>query len=519
MVDTWMDGVQKSNNKLDEHFDGQRPTSADNTMQQAAQQHENTTSGPFGNSQAEAEQPSTSYGPADRATLLHKFTVGPTRSRRLQGLMDVLLMAVALLPTAIMRIVRSGMGLLGITEHRWRGISMHVPLTPNDRQQLLLLANSLEAGRLGRMPEAPDRGPVAPWQQLLLDTHVILVAASSTASAFGLPYEGMPEAALQCKLASYLRTVASGSTVCTQDCFKAMRKHGRKTMTSLCSAAPSMPAPAPSTLSHSPSSALMMRKPSPKKVAKAYMAACLMQQSRVHAQTLIQLVAQLPGGQGDLVETVSLISLAPGAEYLRLLGDRYAEQVEAMTEFNRLRPSDAKKEPEVQGMAINARVHEVGVVRRQPEAWQSGSGAGSGEAAVLPGQNGAVGEGLYDGGLNKPSGTGAEDVPMPVRISGGGAAGVAGYRPSGTGGTLFAPRTSLAGPGDRASRPGDAGTQAAEGASGGGGPHAASGAYSVDKLEQLPDAYAGPDAGAEFGGEGDDGEGERLLKVRSGCVQ
>eukprot|EP00198_Chlamydomonas_reinhardtii_P011783 XP_001701120.1 predicted protein [Chlamydomonas reinhardtii] len=256
-------------------------------------------------------------------------------------------MVLTLIPTAVLRLVRACMGLVGVTEHRWRGISLHVPLTLEDHKHLELLAANL---------------------QLTLDVHAILAAASSTAAAFGLPYEGMPEAALHSKLSTYIRGVASSETVCTQDCFKAMRKLGRKTMESLCAAAQRSPAPAPSSssksgghkgLRSSPSASSMMVKPKPKAVAKAFMSACLMQLSRAHAETLIQLVAALPDGS-DLVEAVSLISLAPGAEYLRLLGEeRFAEQLEAMSEFGRLRPSDAKKEPEMQGMAINARVHEA----------------------------------------------------------------------------------------------------------------------------------------------------------------
>ncbi|KAG2451138.1 hypothetical protein HYH02_004405 [Chlamydomonas schloesseri] len=327
----------------------------------------------------ENEVASTSYPAADdTAALLHKFSVHPTSSPRVRGLIDVLMMVLTLIPTAVLRLVRACMGLVGVTEHRWRGISLHVPLTLEDRKQLELLAANLVAGRIGRRPEAPERGPVPPSQQLTLDVHAILAAAASTAAAFALPYEGMPEAALHAKLSSYIRGVASWDTVCTQDCFKAMRKLGRKTMESLCAAAPRAPAPAPPASSNTPggvggisaphlrktpSAASMMVRPKPKAVAKAFMAACLMQLSRAHAETLIQLVAALPDGS-DLVETVSLISLAPGAEYLRLLGEeRFAEQLEAMSEFGRLRPSDAKKEPEVQGMAINARVHEVGVVR------------------------------------------------------------------------------------------------------------------------------------------------------------
>ncbi|PNH05297.1 Type I inositol 3,4-bisphosphate 4-phosphatase [Tetrabaena socialis] len=322
------------------------------------------------------EPPYPRYDAADSSTLLRKFSVHPTSSRRMQGLADVALMVLALLPTAVLRLIRAAMGLVGVTEHRWRGISMAVPLELEDRKQLELTAANLVAGRLGRRPEPPARGPVPPSQQLLLDTHAVLAAAASTAIAFGLLYDGHPEADLQAKLSSYLRAVAAGDTVCTQDCFKAMRKLGRKALVALCAAAPRMPAPAPPApssarssppgLRSSPSSTSFMARPKPKHVAKAYMTACLMQQGRSHAEKLIQLTAQLPDGS-DLVETVSLVNLAPGAEYLRLLGgehaDRFAEQLEHMAEFGRLRPSDAKKEPEVQGMAINARVHQVGIVR------------------------------------------------------------------------------------------------------------------------------------------------------------
>ncbi|KAG2484581.1 hypothetical protein HYH03_016624 [Edaphochlamys debaryana] len=322
---------------------------------------------------------STSYD-TDSTALIPKFDVKPTSSRRLQGLADLGLMAALLLPTILLRFVRTAMGLVGITEHRWRGISMHVPLTLDDRRQLEALSANLVSGHVGRRPEPPARGPVAPSQQLLLDLHVILAAASLTASAFGLPYEGMPEAALHGRLGSYVRSLASSDSVCTQDCFKAMRKMGRKQLVALCSAAPRRPTStagpgAPSArLRSSPSTSRMMAQPDKKAVAKAFMSACLMQSSSAYATTLVGLVARLPDGSGDLVESISLIPLDPGAEYLRLLNEgvgpgrpavgRFAEQLEAMCgELGRARPSDAKKEPEVQGMAINARVHEIGVVR------------------------------------------------------------------------------------------------------------------------------------------------------------
>ncbi|GLI63464.1 hypothetical protein VaNZ11_006438 [Volvox africanus] len=323
--------------------------------------------------------PNASYDSADHATLLRKFAVHATSSRRLQGLADAGLMLLALLPTVFLRLIRAAMGLLGITEHRWRGISMVVPLTLEDRTQLEVIVHNLVAGRLGRRPEPPLRGPVSPAQQLFLDVHAILAAASATASAFSLQYDGVAEAALQAKLASYLRSVAADECVCTQDCVKKMRKMARKTLTLLCAAAPTQPAPNAASSSRTaaalarlrflPSATHMATRPRARAVAKAFMAACLLEQSRSQPDTLIQLVARLPDGDGDLVETMSLVPLAPGAEYLRLLGaaagdpQRFAEQLEAAVDFGRLRPSDAKKDPAMQGIAINARVHSVGVVR------------------------------------------------------------------------------------------------------------------------------------------------------------
>ncbi|GIL69286.1 hypothetical protein Vretimale_12597 [Volvox reticuliferus] len=326
------------------------------------------------------DPPNTTYDAADNATLLRKFVVHATSSRRLQGLADAGLMLLALLPTVLLRFIRAAMGLLGITEHRWRGISMVVPLTLEDRTQLEVTVRNLVAGRLGRRPEPPRRGPVSPAQQLFLDVHAILAAATATATAFSLPYDGMAEAALQAKLASYLRGVAADESVCTQDCVKKMRKMARKTLTSLCAAAPTQPAPSAASsasgtaavlaaLRSSSSATHMVTRPKPWAVAKAFMAACLLEQSRSQPDTLIQLVARLPDGEGDLVETMSFVPLAPGAEYLRLLsaaaGDpqQFAEQLEAAVDFGRLRPSDAKKDPAMQGLAINARVHSVGVVR------------------------------------------------------------------------------------------------------------------------------------------------------------
>ncbi|EFJ41630.1 hypothetical protein VOLCADRAFT_98381 [Volvox carteri f. nagariensis] len=332
------------------------------------------------------EAPSTSYDAADRATLLRKFTVHATSSRRLQGLADAGLMLLALLPTVLLRLIRAAMGLLGITEHRWRGISMVVPLTLEDRTQIEVAVRNLAAGRLGRRPEPPRRGPVSPAQQLLLDTHAILAAAATTATAFSLPYDGMPHAALQAKLASYLRGVAAAEDVCTQDCLKQMRKMARKTLMALCAAAPQFPVDAsanpgcgsnssssffqtPKRTSSVSSTIHMVSRPKPRAVATAFMAACLLELSRSQPETLIHLVARLPDGDGDLVETMTLVPLAPGAEYLRLLAaasdepHRFEEQLEAAMEFGRLRPSDAKKENAMQGLTINARVHGVGVVR------------------------------------------------------------------------------------------------------------------------------------------------------------
>ncbi|KXZ45597.1 hypothetical protein GPECTOR_53g90 [Gonium pectorale] len=355
------------------------------------------------------EQPDSS----DDVALLRKFSVHPTSSRRLQGLADVALMVLALLPTAVLRLIRATMGLFGVTEHRWRGISMAVPLSIEDRMQLELTASNLVAGRLGRRPDPPERGPVPPALQLLLDTHSILAAAASTAAAFGLPYDGHPEAALQAKLASYLRSMAAGEEVCTQDCFKAMRKMGRKAVVGLVDSAPARPAP---------------RAAKPRAVAKAFVAACLLQHSRSHATTLIQLVSRLPEEGADLVETVSLIPLAAGAEYLRLLagarslsdggdgaaaaGEQFAEQLEAMAEFGRLRPSDAKKEPGVQGMAINARLHEVGVVRRSAPVFNSKATA-DGDGSV--GLNGLVAGGAGKAnGVAAPRGAVAEGKLPPI---------------------------------------------------------------------------------------------------------
>ncbi|GLC45699.1 hypothetical protein PLESTF_000471800 [Pleodorina starrii] len=353
---------------------------------------------------------STSYDAADRATLLRKCTVHPTSSRRLRGLADAGLMLLALLPTVLLRLIRTAMGLLGITEHRWRGISMVLPLTLDDRKQLEVTARNLVAGRLGRRPEPPRRGPVPPATQLLLDTHAILAAAASTAAAFSLPYDGAPEATLQSKLASYLRSVAATDSVCPQDCLKAMRKIARKALTALCAAAPRLPASPPPPFSSSAASIIlatlhaspsgsgprssgsnfpMISRPKKRTVAKAFMSACLLELSRSQPDTLVHLVARLPDGVGDLVETCTLVPLAPGAEYLRLLGaaagepGAFAEQLEAAAEFGRLRPSDAKKDPAMQGMAINARVHGVGVVRYAALEAAAG-GLAAAAAAALP---------------------------------------------------------------------------------------------------------------------------------------
>ncbi|GIL66193.1 hypothetical protein Vafri_19789 [Volvox africanus] len=352
------------------------------------------------------DPPNTSYDSADNATLLRKFAVHATSSRRLQGLADAGLMLLALLPTVFLRLIRAAMGLLGITEHRWRGISMVVPLTLEDRTQLEVTVHNLVAGRLSRRPEPPPRGPVSPAQQLFLDVHAILAATSATAAAFSLQYDGMPEAALQAKLASYLRSVAADESVCTQDCVKKMRKMARKTLTSLCASAPTQPAPSAASSSSSsrtaavlarlrflPSSTHTATRPRARAVAKAFMAACLLEQSRSQPDTLIQLVARLPDGDGDLVETISLVPLAPGAEYLRLLGaaagdpQRFAEQLEAAVDFGRLRPSDAKKDPAMQGLAINARVHSVGVVRYSALTAAVVDGTTAAGLVLLPGQH------------------------------------------------------------------------------------------------------------------------------------
>lgn len=166
----------------------------------------------------ETDQPAglPGFEPADDGVLLPKVQVHATSSLRLAGLRDTLLMLLALLPTVVMRVVRNAMGLLGVTEHRWRGISMVEPLTAADRQQLATLCNDLIAGTLGRRPEPPALGPVAPGQQLLLDVHTVLAATAATASSFGLPYEGFPEAQLQAKLATYLRSIAAGDSACPQ---------------------------------------------------------------------------------------------------------------------------------------------------------------------------------------------------------------------------------------------------------------------------------------------------------------
>jgi hypothetical protein len=63
-------------------------------------------------------------------------------------------------------------------------------------------------------------------------------------------------------------------------------------------------------------------------------------------------------GSGQmLIETCSIVPLDVSMEFLRAYGDKYSDQMKFMTDYPYLRPSDAKKQHEVQAMTVNARYH------------------------------------------------------------------------------------------------------------------------------------------------------------------
>lgn len=60
-----------------------------------------------------------------------------------------------------------------------------------------------------------------------------------------------------------------------------------------------------------------------------------------------------------LVESCTIVPLDVSMEYLRALGEPFSDQIRFMTEYPYLRPSDAKKQEEVQAMTVNARYHSL----------------------------------------------------------------------------------------------------------------------------------------------------------------
>ena len=79
--------------------------------------------------------------------------VRPTSSRIIQGLRDMAALVLITLPFLFFRIARYVMAWMGITEHRWKGASIAVPLSDSEKEQLadvivILKTNKIPEQRL-----------------------------------------------------------------------------------------------------------------------------------------------------------------------------------------------------------------------------------------------------------------------------------------------------------------------------------------------------------------------------------
>ena len=85
-----------------------------------------------------------------------------------------------------------------------------------------------------------------------------------------------------------------------------------------------------------------------------------METSRALPPTLTHQIDDLGLVSGQmLIESCTIVPLDISLEYLKAHSDQFSDQIRFMTDYPYLRPSDAKRQEEVQGMSVNARYHSL----------------------------------------------------------------------------------------------------------------------------------------------------------------
>jgi len=313
---------------------------------------QNSSSAAYGNSQEENGAIQTTDEQSS-VLLLPKFEVVPTSSRRLVGLKDLGLLALMVVPFIFFRGLRNVLSWLGVAEHRVKGKGDDEPLSKMDKEKLqdvvvVLRGNKLPEPVLRAAVVAAATGSDAgPCNRVLAHLSAVTTALEDTANRWLLPYDEVQQQAVFRKLADVLAHHASGDYVNVQDVLKSLRKAGKAAVRHLVRTA----AHPHVTWKQSD-------------VLNAFVYKLLMETTRSIPPVEQHVVLELPDGQ-QLVESISLITSELSLAYLRTQPlERFQSQIGFISAYNRMRPSDAKKEEEVQAMSINARVHTLSVRRK-----------------------------------------------------------------------------------------------------------------------------------------------------------
>lgn len=158
-----------------------------------------------------------------------KIDVLPTSSRILQGLRDMVALVLITLPFLFFRMARYVLAWVGVTEHRWKGSSIAVPLSAEEKEQLddviiILKTNRVPEQRLEQAIVSVGSGADAkPGTRMLAHLGAVTTALESTASQFSLLYDEVYRQPVLRKLAVVLEEYASKDKVDPQDVLKSLR--------------------------------------------------------------------------------------------------------------------------------------------------------------------------------------------------------------------------------------------------------------------------------------------------------
>ncbi|KAG1660815.1 hypothetical protein FOA52_010240 [Chlamydomonas sp. UWO 241] len=299
--------------------------------------------------QARVTMSGGSGGSVEQLGLLQQHEVFPTSSPLLAGLHDFAMLVVATVPFVVMRMLRWVLARLGVPEHSWRGSTTREALSASNRALLSDAAAALASGVMpgcvsqAAAPPAEGEEP-GPCARALALVSAVVSALADTARAFELPWGGRHEAGALVEIGWALRPYAAKDAIDPFDVFKAVRRAGRKALR---------------VLVKDGKRAGAARQPGFKrKVERVYAFQALMRLAHVQPSRLTHTVLQLSDGE-SLVEVVDTTPMAAGLAYVQSQGPAFSRQAEFMSAFGRLRPSDAKREAEVQAMSVNARTHSL----------------------------------------------------------------------------------------------------------------------------------------------------------------